>query len=205
MRAGTGTSWAGGRSLFEDLACLAPQFVEAVLAGPGSRLVRGHDDPPDPGVVVERLERDDHLDRGAVRVRDDALVPREIVRVHLGHDERARRVHAPRRTVVDDHGPLAHRLGREIEARIASAEKMAMSIPAKLAAVASRQTTVPPANGTRVRDVGHIQRAEFAHREPTLVERPDHLGADHARRTHDRNVPAACVTRALHPESCNLT
>ena len=77
------------------------------MPGPGGRLVGGDDDAPDPRPVVERLERDDHLDGGAVRVGDDAPVPGQVVRVHLGHDERAGRVHPPRGAVVDDDRALA--------------------------------------------------------------------------------------------------
>ena len=60
------------------------------------------------------------LHRRAVGVGDDALVPGEVVGVHLRDDQRDRGVHAPRARVVD-HGRAASRgLGRERLRRVAA-------------------------------------------------------------------------------------
>ena len=55
----------------------------------------------------------DELHRGAVRVGDDPLVGRRVVRVDLRHDERDALVHPPRRGVVDDGRAAGDRLGRQ--------------------------------------------------------------------------------------------
>ena len=55
---------------------------------------------------MQRLESDDHLNRGAIRVGDDPLRnPAQRVGVHFGHDERHVGVHAPGAGVVDNDGP----------------------------------------------------------------------------------------------------
>ena len=45
----------------------ADKIAVARHARPARRLIRTHDDPADARVIVKRLERDDHLRRGAVR------------------------------------------------------------------------------------------------------------------------------------------
>ena len=78
------------------------QLVDALLAGPGDRLVGADDHAAHPGGVVQRLERDDHLDRRAVGVGDDPLVLEDVVRVDLGDDQRHLGLHPEGARVVDD-------------------------------------------------------------------------------------------------------
>ena len=52
--------------------------------------------------VVDVLEREEHLYRGTVGVRDDTVVPFNIFRVHFRYNERDLGVHPPCRTVVND-------------------------------------------------------------------------------------------------------
>jgi hypothetical protein len=88
----------------EDVARLLEQFVHALLAGARDRLVGRHDDPLDPGGIVERLQRDDHLRGRAVGIGDDILarIARDRLRINLRHDQRNVRIHAVERAVVDD-------------------------------------------------------------------------------------------------------
>ena len=79
----------------------------------------------------ERLERDDHLDGRAVGVRDDARVPRDVLGVDLGNDERHVVVHPERRGVVDHHAPADDHGLAELLAHDAPAENSAMSTPSK--------------------------------------------------------------------------
>ena len=58
-----------------DLVELGVQRVDAGLAGPGRRLVGGRRPSPEAELAVQRADRDDHRQRGAVRVGDDALGP----------------------------------------------------------------------------------------------------------------------------------
>ena len=92
---------------------LAVELVHAFLAGAGDGLVGRHDDALDGGAVMERLEGDHELRRGAVRVGDDALLhPADGVGVHLRDHERHVRVVAPGGGVVDHHRSLRGDLRR---------------------------------------------------------------------------------------------
>ena len=71
--------------------------------GPRHRLVGRDDDPLDPDRALDRRQRDDHLHRRAVRVRDQAVVALDRVGVDLADDQRDVGVHAPEAGVVDDH------------------------------------------------------------------------------------------------------
>ena len=99
----------------QELARLIVQLGHGRGAGAGRGLVRGDDHAGDARQVVERLERNHHLDGGAVRIGDDAVMPAHVTGVHLGHHQRHVLVHAERAGVVDhdgamgDHG-LAHGL-----------------------------------------------------------------------------------------------
>ena len=77
-----------------------------------------------PVLAVQRRDRDDHRQRGAVGVGDDALGPvAYLLRVDLGDDQRHVRVHPERAGVVDrdrapgggDRRPLRRHLVRHVE------------------------------------------------------------------------------------------
>ncbi len=108
------------RRLFEAEQVLAfrHQLVHGFLAGPGDRLERGHDDPPDLCTVMQRLQRDDHLDGRAVGIGDDALMIRNVVRIYFGNHQRHIRFHPPGCTVVDHHGAGLGRDRRKFPADI---------------------------------------------------------------------------------------
>ncbi len=89
---------------------LAVHLAHAGLARARDRLIRADDDPPNSCGVVQRLQRDDHLDRGAVGVGDDPFVACDLVGVDLGDDEGYVGVHPPGARVIDDDGA---RLGRD--------------------------------------------------------------------------------------------
>src|SRR5690606_31736889 len=55
----------------EYRAALLEQLVHALLARAGDRLIGADHDTLYSSRVVQRLESDDHLRRGAIRVRDD--------------------------------------------------------------------------------------------------------------------------------------
>ena len=86
----------------EHLADLRFQFADALLPGAGNGLIGGDHHAADACGVVQGLQGHDHLDGGAVRVGDDAVVPFQRFGVHFGHDQRATLVHAPRAGVVHD-------------------------------------------------------------------------------------------------------
>ena len=77
----------------------------ASLPAPGDRLVGRHHHALDRGRVVEGLQGDHELRRGAVRVGDDVELGEAVdrLRVHLRHDQRHVLVVAEGRRVIDDH------------------------------------------------------------------------------------------------------
>ena len=105
-----------------DRAGLVEQFVHRGAPGAGHRLIGGDDHPLDPGDVVQRLQRDDHLDCRAVRVGDDVslLVLPDRLRIDLRHDQRHVGLHAEGRGVVDHHRARLRRARRERLRRLAA-------------------------------------------------------------------------------------
>jgi hypothetical protein len=65
---------AGDRVGDEDGAGLVEQLVHAVLAAAGDRLIGGDDKTLDLGVIMQRLQRNDELCGGAVRIGDDVAL-----------------------------------------------------------------------------------------------------------------------------------
>ncbi|GCC48672.1 hypothetical protein chiPu_0032744 [Chiloscyllium punctatum] len=92
-------------------------FDELVHRG-SSRAARGlvgrDDHPLDAVLLVDRPQRHQRGDGGAVRVGDDALVIADAPRVDLGDHQRHVRVHPERRGIVDHHGAGLHCKRREL-------------------------------------------------------------------------------------------
>ena len=162
------------------------ELDDRLVAGPRDRLVGVDDDPLEADRVAQGHQRRHELHRRAVGVRDDALVPREVVGVDLRHDQRDVRVHPPRRRVVD-HGRAAGRgLGRELLRRpAAGAEQRDVDA---LERVRRRQLDleVPPADrdpapGRPLR----CQEPQLGHREGLLEQDLRHRAADGAGRADD--------------------
>ena len=81
------------------------QFVQAVLAGTGSSLVGGDDNPFDPGQVIDGFQGHHHDDGGAVGVGDDPMMFGDVLGIHFRDDQGHIRVHPVGAGVVDDYGP----------------------------------------------------------------------------------------------------
>ena len=98
-----------------DRAGLVEQFVHRSAARPGDGLVGRDDHPLDPRQIVQRLQRDDHLDRRAVRVGNDAALGgfEDRLRVYFRHDQRHVRLHPETGGVVDHYGAGLGRARRE--------------------------------------------------------------------------------------------
>ena len=86
-------------------ADLRGQFLDTGQAAAGHRLVGRHDQPDQPGLVVQHLEHRHRGHGGAVRVGDDASSGPSVAdipgEVDLGDHQRHVGVLAPRRRVVD--------------------------------------------------------------------------------------------------------
>ena len=67
--------------------------------------------------VVNGLQGHEHLNRGAVRVGDDAVMPFEVLGVHFGNNERAAVIHAPGSRVVHDNAAGMGGVGGELRGR----------------------------------------------------------------------------------------
>ena len=78
------------------------------------RLIRAHDNASNARVIVQRLERDDHLRRRAVRAGNQALMFANSFGVDFRNDKRNVRIHAPVAGFVDDYLDAFARLGDKI-------------------------------------------------------------------------------------------
>ena len=87
-------------------AQLRPQLGDGRRSRARGRLIRGGDDAAQRGDVAHRVQRHRDRGRGAVRDRDDALVPVEVVAVHLRDHDRDVRLHAVGGAVVDHHAAV---------------------------------------------------------------------------------------------------
>jgi hypothetical protein len=197
----------------QQRARLAEQLVDRLLAGAGDRLVGRDDEPLDPGRVVDRLQRDDHLHGRAIRVGDDPAVAVERVRVDLGDDERHVVGHAPLRRVVHDDGArLDEARGPLAGGRAAGAEDREVESLDRLVVQGLHdQAAVELAPG---RALGR-ERDDLADREGAFAQEAQHDAADlsggaddgdavavaHA---HAANSPKGCSGRIVpSPESSN--
>ena len=96
-----------------DMTCLNHLFIllfelfHGCRAGTRSTLIRSDMNLLDMAQFVNRIEHDNHHNRGTVRVGDDAFGTVErILGVDLRHHERHLGIHAPLRTVVNHHGAI---------------------------------------------------------------------------------------------------
>ena len=173
---------------------LVVELLHGGSARSGSRLVGRHDHALDARQVVERLERHDHLDRGAVGVGDDAGVPIEVARVDLGNHQRHVLVHAECAGVVDHHGArvdhgLTHLLGhlgaaaeqRDVDALEALGRHFldGQLASGHIAAAVERELLA--------RAAGARQSAHLARREVQVMQHFQKLQAHGARGTGDRD------------------
>ena len=95
----------------EQMAHLAFQLGDALLARAAYGLVSGHHHAPNNGGGVQRLQGHHHLNGGAIGIGDDAVVFLQSVGIHLGHHQRATLVHTPGAGVVHHHAARSHGMG----------------------------------------------------------------------------------------------
>src|SRR5690606_7378210 len=144
--------------------------------------------------------RGDRDDRGAVRVRDDAAMRADRVRVDLGHDERHRGVHAESRRVVDDDRAALDGDRREFARRGAARgeEREVHAVEALLRQLLDGQRLA----AERHRLSGRARRREepeLRQRELALLETTDDLDADGAGRADDRDDGFTGIHRSFTP------
>ena len=125
MRSDAGRSRVPAVGVRRESRRLVLEFLDRSRPRAGRRLVGAEDDPLQAGVVVDRLEHDERLHRGAVRVGDDAVVGGDRLRVDLGDDERHIRLHPPAGRVVDHDGAVLDEPRRPLLARSMSPRRTA--------------------------------------------------------------------------------
>ena len=89
---------------------LALELDQGVRTRSGHALVGIDDDALEAHAVAQRHQDGRELHGRAVRIGDDSLVARRILRVHLAHDQRYAGFHPPRIGVVDDGRATIHGL-----------------------------------------------------------------------------------------------
>jgi hypothetical protein len=177
---------------------LVLELLEREAAGAADGLVGRDDDALDLRRVVDRLERHDHLDRGAVGVRDDALVLPDVARVDLRDDERRAGVHAPGAGVVHDHGAL---LGEERRVLLGDRRPGAEEREVELLDPLGRQAHDAARLAVDVEDLalrlGRGVEDDFRAGELPLLDALDELEADRARGADDGD--AIGFAHGTHP------
>ena len=94
---------------------LSEQFVHCFFASAGNGLIGTDDNALDGSEIMQGLKRDQHLNGGTIRVRDDVAlgVARNRFGVDFGHDQRNIGIHTEMRGVVDhDAARLARARGK---------------------------------------------------------------------------------------------
>ena len=184
--------WVRNRLVFGalgDRLRLLLELVHEGAAGPGCGLISGHEHALDARRFLERVENHCQGDCAAVRVGDDALVVADVLRVHLGHDQRDVFLHAPGRAVVDDQSaPFGCERSEHQRDVTAGGEQRDVD--------AFESFLVERLHLERAAVVGHCQSLRSLRREcddafaweMSLREHAQHLVPDHAGRANDSNV-----------------
>ena len=179
------------RVVHKNAAGLVKQFVHCRLAGAGGRLIGRYRHALDLRFIVQRLQRDDHLDRGTVGVSNDVAlgVPIEVFRIDLGYDQRHIRIHSEIRRIVDHDTTRLGSPGRMFGGRLGAWRKQRDIGIRKIIMleILHRQDVVVserdlPPDGAR-----RCQRDHVIGGEVSLRQNFQHLAADISRRSSNGN------------------
>ena len=179
------------------MACCKPcsllrQFVHCLLAAARHRLVSRDIDALDACGIMQRLERDQHLHRRAVRVRNDVvpLVACEGVRVHFRDYERNVVLVAELRSVVDHDATGLAGFGRVLRRNGRPGRKQANLRPREIEGrnIEHRVVTTGKldglTDGTRTGE-----GIQVIYREFPLFQDGEHRAAHQPRRSHHCHIP----------------
>ena len=177
-----------------QLLDLLGQLADALHPRPGGRLVRGGHHGPQVERPVERSERHQGRDRGAVRVGHDAVMAGQGVGVDLWDDQRDVRVHPEPRGVVDAHRPggggrrqdlAGHRAARRCQRQIDPFEPSFAEGPDRDLFAPEREAL---ALGSPRREQHQLVQGEIP-----LLDDPEHLA------THGSGCPDDGHPHRTHP------
>ena len=161
-------------------------LLDGFDAGSGDGLV-GADHHAFGGVgIVQRLEREYHLDGAAVGVGDDFVLSSELAGVDLRHNKFVVRRHAPRRAVVDDSGTGCGVLGGKLQASVAACAEQSHVCFGCDAVIHRHHRPVFALEVDRfAHRTGRGHRDQFGDWEVALLEHLEHFGAHQSGGTHD--------------------
>ena len=165
------------------LARLLVKLVHRLEARTTCGLVGAHDDALDATrEIVERLERDDHLDGRAIGIGDDARMPLEVLRVDLGDDQRHVIVDAKRARVVDHDTSRIHHGLAIFLGGVASAGKQrdVDALEARRRHLFDHELPIAKLDGATSR-TSRGKRLDLGRREFALREYLEHLASDNTR------------------------
>ena len=183
-------------------ARLREQFVHAFLAGAGDRLVGRDDETLDRGMIVQRLQRNNELGRGAVRIGDDVLLREALdsVGIDLGYDQRNVAVVAPGRRIVDHDTALGGDLRRPFLRYRAAGRHQADVAVGEVVILERLDLERLVAIGNFLADrAARGERHDGIGRKPAVGEDFEHLAPDIAGRACD------CDCKAHGPSFCSLS
>ena len=177
----------------ENAFRLVPQLVHRLLARAGNGLIGRDHDALDRRSVVQRLQRDNKLRRGAIRVRDDVLLLEadDGVGVHLRHNQRHIQIHTPCARIIDDDAAGLADLRRPVFRHVAARRHQREIAFRKV----ERRKVLAFQRFVAKRDfhAGRAARGDgenLVHREFALVEDVQHFAAHIARGADDSDVIA---------------
>ena len=195
----------GGRLAGERVARLLVQRVDRLRAGAGHRLVGRDGDVLEAGLVADRAQHRHELHGRAVRVRDQAAVPAERVRVDVGHDQRHVGLHAEGRRVVDDdraaldgdRRPLARarRAGRE-DGEVDAVEGLGLDGAHLELLVAEAHARAGAAGAGEADELAEVEAALGQHLAQDLADGAGGAEDGNAGARHGRSPPPGARRRA---------
>ena len=92
------------------------QVVDTLHTGTGNSLISGVYNTLDAVLILQRLQSYHSLNRGAVGIRDNALVPLDVLGIDFRNYQRYCLVHSPLAAVVYDRNTVCCRDGSELSA-----------------------------------------------------------------------------------------
>ena len=99
------------------------ELIDPFFAGAGNSLVRADHDAFDTGQIVNRFQRHQHDDGGAIRIGDDAFVFCNVFRVDFRDNQRHLRIHTEGGGVIDDYSASLGSFGSQSLADAATGEE----------------------------------------------------------------------------------
>src|SRR5215212_6842979 len=192
------------RLTVENRPRLLPQLPDCVSAGARDRLIGGDDQPLDPDRVEDRLQRHHQLHRGAVGIRDQAVVIGDRVVVHPRHDEGYVVMHPPVARVVDDHGTRIDDLRRPLRAHLApgGGKHQVEALDRSVGQLLDLELGAGERNAAARRASGG-ERHQLGDREPALGQHLEDRRADGAGGAEDADAIAGVVAHELTVGRCS--